>query len=317
MTKPRFDPDDLPDSSERHAPAALYIDVGPEDDLPPDPLTGERAQGSPEPEPAAPAPVKSTRPPWWLIGFTLLIPLAVFSVWYLNWIGRPLSVATINEYLTSSNDKDVYHALVQIAIQAQNAAEEAKGAQLRLEQGYRGKLDKLKAEHSGDEFNRARAELDEQRRQSARNIEEQHNKFYADLELTFESVLAFSANSQSRAPALVEAACGALGVMNRSQRFREPARRELYRLMNLENKVIRRAAACNLANFGDRSGRDIVLEMLDDPDAAARGNAAIALSRIGLQTDAQRLKQLSEKDPDPKVREFAYMGYAALSGNVD
>ncbi len=46
-------------------------------------------------------------------------------------------------------------------------------------------------------------------------------------------------------------------------------------------------------------------------------NAALALSRVGRQSDAERLKKLSESDPDPKVREFAYQGYAALSGKVD
>jgi len=323
MNKPRFDPKDLPDLpvGDKPDPSASYIDVGedsPDTDLPVDPITG-RPGNADEPEfPALAKPAeKSTRPPWWLVAFTLLIPLAVFAVWYLNWFGRPLSVATMNDYLTSSNDKDVAHALIQIAKQAQDAAEEARGNQQRLDIRYKGALEEIRGSKQGPELAAAIKELEEQRLQSSRNIDEQHSRAFSELELTFEGVLNLVRNAKSRAPALIEAACGALGVMHRSTRFREPARTELVKLMRHESKVVQRAAACNLASFGDRSGRDFILEMLDDSDPAARANGAIALSRVGLQSDAQRLKQLSEKDPDAKVREFAYQGYAALQGKVD
>lgn len=322
MTKPRFDPADVPDipRGDKPDPAASYIDVGEDesdDDFPVDPLTGRRA----EPEAPQEAPraeqSKSTRPPWWLVGFTLLIPVAVFFVWYMNWMGRPLSVGTINEYLTSSNDKDVAHALVQIAKQSQDASEEAAGAQRRIDTRYKEAREAIKRDKSGQEQQTALKQLDDDYRESLKKIESEYRRTYDDLEQTFESVLNFVRNSKSRPPALIEAACGALSAMNKSDRYREKARAELRSLLRSENKVVRRAAACNLANFADDLGRDIILEMLDDADANARANAAIALSRVGRQSDAERLKKLSESDPDPKVREFAYQGHSALSGKVD
>lgn len=321
MTKPRFDPADIPDfpQGDKPDPSASYIDVGEdeaENEFPVDPLTGRRAEPE-EPQEARPEPPKSTRPPWWLVGFTLLIPVAVFFVWYMNWFGRPLSVATINEYLTSSNDKDVAHALIQIAKQSQDAAEEAAGAQRRIEVRYREAREAVKKDKSGKEQQDALKQLDDDYREAQKAIEKEYRRTYEDLELTFESVLTFVRNSKSRAPALVEAACGALGAMNKSERFADKARKELHDLLLHESKVVRRAAACNLANFADASGREIILEMLGDGDPNARANAAIALSRVGRQSDADRLKKLSESDPDPKVREFAYQGYAALSGKVD
>lgn len=319
MTQPRFDPADVPDfpKGDKPDPSASYIDVGEDDeDFPTDPLTGRRAQPQP-PEPPVAESVKSTRPPWWLVGFTLLIPVAVFFVWYMNWMGRPLSVGTINEYLTSSNDKDVAHALVQIAKQSQDASEEAAGAQRRMDARYRDARDAIKRDKISEDQQKALKQLDDDYRTSMKNIDEEYRRVYADLELTFEGVLAFVRNSKGRAPALVEAACGALSAMNKSDRYRDKAKAELQRLLAHESKVVRRAAACNLANFADAGGRDIILEMLDDPDATARANAALALSRVGRQSDAERLKKLSESDPDPKVREFAYQGYAALSGKVD
>ena len=321
MTKPRFDPADVPDfpQGDKPDPAASYIDVGEDDaesEFPVDPLTGARAETE-EPEETRPEPPKSTRPPWWLVGFTLLIPVAVFFVWYMNWFGRPLSVATINEYLTSSNDKDVAHALIQIAKQSQDASEEAAGAQRRIEVRYREAREAVKKDKSGKEQTDALKQLDDDYREAQKAIEKEYRRTYDELELTFEGVLTFVRNSKSRAPALVEAACGALGAMNKSDRFSDNARKELRDLLAPESKIVRRAAACNLANFADASGREIILEMLGDADPNARANAAIALSRVGKQSDADRLKKLSESDPDPKVREFAYQGYAALSGKVD
>ncbi|MBP9891469.1 MAG: HEAT repeat domain-containing protein [Planctomycetes bacterium] len=321
MTQPRFDPADVPDfpKGDKPDPAASYIDVGeddPEQDFPVDPLTGKRAE--PEaPEEARVEQPKSTRPPWWLVGFTLLIPVAVFFVWYMNWMGRPLSVGTINEYLTSSNDKDVAHALVQIAKQSQDASEEAAGAQRRIDARYKDAREAIKRDKSGQVQQDALKQLDDDYRTSLKNIEAEYRRIYDDLELTFDGVLNFVRNSKSRPAPLIEAACGALSAMNKSDRYREKARSELRNLLRHENKVVRRAAACNLANFADDQGRDIILEMLDDPDANARANAAIALSRVGRQSDGERLKKLSESDPDPKVREFAYQGYSALSGKVD
>jgi HEAT repeat protein len=321
MTKPRFDPEDVPDfpKGDKPDPAASYIDVGEDDaehDFPVDPLTGQRAEAEVLEEPRA-EQIKSTRPPWWLVGFTLLIPVAVFFVWYMNWFGRPLSVATINEYLSSSNDKDVAHALIQISKQSQDAAEEAAGAQRRIDLRFREAREAVKKDKSGKEQQDALKQLDDDYRAANKAIEQEYRKTYDDLELTFEGVLNFVRNSKSRAPALVEAACGALGAMNKSERFRDKASKELRDLLTHESKVVRRAAACNLANFSDASGREIILEMLNDADPNARANAAIALSRVGRQSDADRLKKLSESDPDPKVREFAYQGYAALSGKVD
>jgi HEAT repeat protein len=235
----------------------------------------------------------------------------------MNWFGRPLSAGTIIEYLSSSNDHDVAHALIQISKQAQDAAEERLANQAKIDARYRDALARLREEKKGAEHDSARKELEEQYSQSCKNIDAEYRRAYDDLEKTFEAAINFSRNSQSRAPNLIEAACGALGAMSHSERFREPARRELNRLLQHSSKVVRRAAACNLANFNDRAGRDIVLEMLEDADPAARANGAIALSRIGLQSDAQRLKKLAESDPDPKVREFAFQGYSALSGRVD
>lgn len=321
MTQPRFDPSLLPDQppGDKPDPSASYIDVGEEqdEDLPVDPLTGRRAEGGVDEEAPRPEPVKSTAPPWWLVGFTLLIPVAVFFVWYMNWMGRPLSVATINEYLTGSNEQDLAHALVQIAKQSQDAAEEAAGAQRRMDRRYADAREAVKRDKSGAEQQQALKQLDEDYRVAMKAIEAEYQRVYRDLELTFEGVLNFVRNSKGRAPALIEAACGALSAMNRSDRFRAQAQSELRALLVHESKVVRRAAACNLANFADAQGRDIILEMLEDPDPVARGNAALALSRVGRQSDAERLKKLSESDPDPKVREYAYQGYSALSAKVD
>ncbi|MCC6573398.1 MAG: HEAT repeat domain-containing protein [Planctomycetes bacterium] len=287
-----------------------------DDDLPPDPLTGRRTTPSREPE-AAPVAIKSTRPPWWLIAFTLLIPLSVFAIWYMNWMGRPLSPAAINENLGSSNDKEVAHALIQIAIQVQNNAEEREGSRLRLNSAYDAQRKDIDARLQGEQRNNARKTLEEQFKRSGANIDEQFNRFYREIETTFPRALDFVRNSGQRPAPLVEAACNALAAMKHSSQHSGAAQNELRKLLGHESKVVRRAAACNLTAWGDRSGREIILEMLDDPDPLARGNACLALARGGLATDAQRVKKLADSDPDPKVRDFAFHAYSALSGQVD
>lgn len=286
------------------------------EDLPLDPLTGRRDGAASEPAPAPAAP-KSSRPPWWLIAFTLLIPVTVFGVWYMNWMGRPLSAAAINENLGSSNDKDVAHALVQIAIQVQNAAEEREQSRLRLGNAYQYSIKDIDTRKQGAEREAARRELDAQFARSRANIDEQFRRFYAEIETTFPRVLEFARSGSKRAVPLVEASCNALAAMKHSTRHSAAAAAELRKLLEHEARVVRRAAACNLTVFGDRSGREIVLEMLDDADPLARGNACLALSRGGLATDAQRVKKLADSDPDPKVREFAFHAYSVLKGQVD
>lgn len=288
----------------------------PDDDIPVDPLTGRRFQIEPEPAPPPLAP-KSTRPPWWLVAFTMLIPLSVFAIWYMNWMGRPLSPAAISESLGSTNDKDVAHALVQIAIQVQNAAEERETSRLRLNHAYQLSLKEIDRDKQGQEREQARKELEERFRRSQGNVDEQFRRFYAEMETTFPRVLDFVRNSGQRAPALVEASCNALAAMKHSDRHSRPAAEALRKLLGHESKVVRRAAACNLTAFGDRSGREIILEMLEDGDPLARGNACLALARGGLATDAQRVKKLADRDPDPKVRDFAFQAYSVLSGQVD
>lgn len=266
--------------------------------------------------PAAPPP-RSTRPPWWLVAFTLLIPVSVFVVWYANWIGRPLSAGTIVEYLGSSNDKDVYHALYQVSKQAQDAAEERDAAVLRISRSYEEALAAARNEKSGEEFHAAKAKLDDERRAALEAADGEFNRVYGEIEQTFDAVLDFTRQGRGRDPNLLEAACGALAAMNHSDTWREPARKELLELMEHESLVVRRAAACNLSAFGDGSGREIILEMLEDPDAKARQNGCLAIMKVGKNTDAQRVKILADKDADPTVREFAWRAYTELSAAAE
>jgi HEAT repeat protein len=287
------------------------------EDPPLDPMTGLRGETEPAPSPA-PDAVKSTAPPWWLVAFTLLIPLSVGVIWYMNWMGRPLSAGTIIEYLSSNNDKDVAHALVQVATQVQDAAEEREGARLALDRNLSLAEKDLAQRHSGEELTARLKQVRADHAASMTRIDEQFERRYSDIEQTFEAVLGFVSQAGSRKPNLVEAACGALAAMHHSTQYAPRAKAELRKLLTHDSLVVRRAAACNLGAYGDRSGRDIVLEMLEDPDAAARGNACLALSRgIGLRTDSQRVKKLADSDPNPSVREFAWRAYGILEGQVD
>jgi len=234
--------------------------------------------------------VPRTRPPTWLIVLTIAIPLTVGTMWYSNWMGRPLSCIEIAAQLKGSNDSRMHHALFQVD----------------------EKLNELKnmpAENAALYFeNHVAACLDP-------TLDFGRNSLIEPPQIGVHTLLLRTLGSMARvaqyAPGKVGEARSILEDTFIQTKARPSATGEFH--------LVQAQATCALAQHGD--ARPVILEtlslLLDDNDVRIRANAAAALGLVGNASTAPRLKQIaSNTEEDPEVRQLAQWAYEQSSARL-
>ncbi len=221
---------------------------------------------------------RPSRPPLWLIVFTVAIPVTLGLIWYSNWYGRPLDGMEMRQAFEGDEPSEHYHALYQFSDQMHAFNQLKINDPQRLErfEALRVCFDAL--------LHYAEASPEKLPLQAAT----------ADALGLFVFVKDLAPEQTTRARSLLE------------------------NFFIQGKEMVRFQAATALARFGDRSQAVMgtLLNMLQHSDPKVRANAASALGIVGSSLTASELKRVADTDQDPVVREIALKAWEHTAGQV-